>query len=66
MAVSHMLDSLERGGFIVREADANNRRADAVQLTEKGRKANVAWETYCHTIEQKMLRGLTQQEQFTA
>lgn len=62
-AVSRMLDSLERGGFVTREADANNRRADAVQLTEKGRKANVAWETYCHTIEQKMLRGFTQQEQ---
>lgn len=62
-AVSRMLDSLEKGGFITHEADVNNRRADIVELTEKGRRANEAWETYCHTIELKMLKGFTQKEQ---
>ena len=37
-AVSHMLSSLEKKGFIIREIDKNNRRNLIVTLTPEGRK----------------------------
>ena len=35
-AVSRMLDSLEKGGFITRRLSAHSRRSNLVELTEKG------------------------------
>ena len=35
-AICRMLDSLEKGGFIVRQVDRSNRRAGLVGLTDKG------------------------------
>ena len=66
-AVCRMLDSLERGGFLVRQADENNRRADKISLTDKGREAFLAWKDRCRQEEEVMLQGFSQQEreQFT-
>lgn len=61
-AVCRMLDSLEKGGFILRSAQAGDRRADVVQLTEKGVAASKAWQQCCAELEQKMLQGFSEQE----
>lgn len=61
-AVSRMLDSLEKGGFLTRRVDKSNRRADIVELTEKGREANDAWQAHCREMEQIMLDGFTPEE----
>ncbi|HIW73944.1 MAG TPA: MarR family transcriptional regulator [Firmicutes bacterium] len=62
-AVSRMLDSLEKGGFITRRVDETNRRADIVGLTEKGRAACEAWQGHCREEEALMLDGFTPEEQ---
>ena len=61
-AVSRMLDSLEKGGFITRRLSAHSRRSNLVELTEKGRQACDAWQQCCGELEERMLRGFTQQE----
>ena len=38
-AVSRMLDSLQKGGFVTRRPDDNDRRRDLVELTPAGRQA---------------------------
>ena len=57
-----MLDSLEKGGFITRRLSAHSRRSNLVELTEKGRQACDAWQQCCGELEERMLRGFTQQE----
>ncbi len=61
-AVSRMLDSLEKGGFVTHRADENNRRADLVELTEKGRQANQTWLGHCRELEDVFLAGFSQEE----
>lgn len=61
-AVCRMLDSLEKGGFITRRVDQNDRRTGIVQLTEAGRAAADAWQKDCQAMEQQMLRGFSDQE----
>ena len=61
-AVSRMLDALERGGFLTRQAREKDRRAGQVQLTAKGEAAYLAWQEGCRQMEQVMLQGFTQQE----
>ena len=61
-AVSRMLDSLEKGGFITRRLSAHSRRSNLVELTEKGRQAYAVWQDCCGELEERMLRGFTHQE----
>lgn len=61
-AVCRMLDSLEKGGFVVRTEEKTDRRADVVQLTQKGLDASKAWEQCCAELEHKMLQGFSEQE----
>lgn len=61
-AVSRMLDSLEKGGFLVRRADESNRRAELVELTEKGRAVNEMWLVHCREMEEAMLRDFSDRE----
>ncbi len=61
-AVSRMLDSMGKAGFVTCRADERNRRSDIVELTEKGRAANEVWQTHCREMEDMMLQGFTEQE----
>lgn len=61
-AISRMLHSMEKNGFITHETDRNNRRADSVRITKKGREANQAWHMHCQEVETKMLSGFTDKE----
>lgn len=60
--VSRMLDSLEKGGFILRQADGSSRRCDQVVLTEQGRQAQKAWQSRCMELEDRMLDGFSPEE----
>ncbi len=62
-AVSRMIDSLIKGGFITRTPDGNNRRCGVVSLSEKGKEANQDWQISCRAMEEKMLAGFTVEEQ---
>lgn len=57
-AVSRMLDSLEKGGFITRRLSAHSRRSNLVELTEKGRQAYAVWQDCCGELEERMLARL--------
>ena len=61
-AISRMLDSLERNGFLHRRPAPKDRRSDLVELTEKGRTALEAWDQQCMVIESQMLRGFLPEE----
>ncbi|HIR93506.1 MAG TPA: MarR family transcriptional regulator [Candidatus Egerieimonas intestinavium] len=61
-AVSRMLDSLERGGFVTHQADENNRRADLVELTDKGREANRICQAHGREVEEAFVRGFSPEE----
>ena len=60
--ISRMTDSLERGGFVLRRTDEQNRRRDLVEVTEKGRQAGEIWRRRCREVEEIMLRGFSPQE----
>ena len=57
-----MLDALEKGGFVTRSVDQNDRRTGVVSLTEKGSRAATAWQQAADTVEQQMLAGFTEKE----
>ena len=61
-AVSRMLDSLEKGGFITRKIDEENRRSNLIALTERGRQAQRKWQDHCRDMENKMLRVFCEEE----
>ena len=61
-AVCRMLDSLEKGGFVVRGADKTDRRAGLVEITEKGRCAVADWQRTGRAIDRRMLGGFTEAE----
>ena len=61
-AVCRMLDSLEKGGFVTRRTDQNDRRTGVVEVTEKGAAASDAWMEACRGMEQQMLRGFSPRE----
>lgn len=65
-AVSRMLDSLCKSGFVSRRVDEKNRRADVLELTEKGRQAHTHWKEQCAQAEEVMLQGFSdaEREQF--
>ncbi len=61
-AVSRMLDSLEKGGFILRQTNQENRRCNRIELTQKGEQALHVWQEHCRDMEKIMLRGFTDEE----
>ncbi|WP_367924019.1 MarR family winged helix-turn-helix transcriptional regulator [uncultured Ruthenibacterium sp.] len=61
-AVCRMLDALCKSGFVTRRVDQGNRRADIVELTEKGYQAHLQWKEYCSQVEQIMLRDFSDEE----
>lgn len=61
-AISRMLESLEKGGFVTVEADGNRRRCNLVAATARGREAGHAWLEKCAQAEEVMLRGFTEEE----
>ena len=61
-AVSRMLDTPEKGGFVLRRTDQGNRRRDLVELTPAGQAAGAAWRAYCAEMERMMLRGFSAEE----
>lgn len=61
-AVSRMIDTLERGGFVVRRKDEASRRSDLAELTQKGQQAVQAWTELCAQEEEQMLQGFTPEE----
>lgn len=62
-AVSRMVASMQKGGFIVQKTDENSRRRNYIELTEKGRQATVIWEAHYKEIQDIMLQGFSEQEQ---
>ena len=60
--VSRMIDSLEKGGFVLRRPDEHNRRRDLVEVTEKGRQAGALWQERCGQVDEIMLRGFAPEE----
>ena len=61
-AVSRMLDSLEKGGFITRKVDEGSKRSNRITLTDKGRRAQQSWQKHCRDIEEIMLKGFSEEE----
>ncbi len=61
-AVSRMLDTLEKGGFLTRRIDQKNRRADLVEISPKGKCACQAWREHCKEMEQVLLQGFRPEE----
>ena len=60
--VSRMIESLEKGGFVIRKPDGQNRRRDLVEVTEQGRQAGACWLERCRQVEEIMLRGFSPEE----
>lgn len=61
--ICRMLDSLERNGFIVRDAVQGDRRTGLIRLTDRGRRAQERWRERCREMEDLLLEGFTPQEQ---
>ena len=57
--ISRMVDSLERGGFVIRRTDG---RRDLVEVTCRGREASVLWQERCRQMEEVLLQGFTPEE----
>ncbi len=63
-AVSRMLDTLERGGFVTC-APGRDRRTREATLTERGLAAADGWELECDREQEVMLEGFTPEERET-
>ncbi len=61
-AISRMVDSLEKGGFIAVSADESNRRRNLLTVTDRGREAARAWMAKRAQVEEIMLRGFSPEE----
>lgn len=61
-AVCRMLDSLQKGGFVTRRADEQDKRRDLVTLTPAGEKAYGDWQGWCRDMEDRMLTGFSPEE----
>lgn len=61
-AISRMVESLEKGGFIAAEADKSNRRRKLLSATDRGREAARAWMAKRAQVEEIMLRGFSPEE----
>ena len=60
--ISRMVESLERGGFVVRRCGGDGRRREVVAATEKGTEISRRWRERCREAEEVQLRGFTSEE----
>lgn len=60
-AVSRMLDQLEKNGFLA-AVPGRDRRARALDLTDKGRAAIQVWDRECARVDDVMLAGFSAAE----
>lgn len=61
-AVSRMLRSMERSGFVLCETDRKSRRNDRVAITEKGREYAGIWMENYRKLEELMLQDFSGEE----
>ena len=61
-AVCRMLDSLQKGGFVTRCGDGQDKRRDRVEITPAGQAAYDTWQACCRDMEERMLEGFTPEE----
>ena len=61
-AVCRMLESLQRGGFVTRRADEQDKRRDLIAITPVGERAYEDWQGRCRAMEERMLTGFTPEE----
>lgn len=61
-SVSGVLNTLERGGLVVRERSSIDRRIVTVRLTDRGRRATVEAFKSNHRVEKQWLGGLSRSE----
>ena len=61
-AVSRMLCTMEKGGFVVRRANQESRRSDFIELTERGARFAKIWRENYRQMEDVMLKGFTVEE----
>ena len=62
-AVSRMLYSMEKGGFITRKTNQESRRSDLIGLTEQGERFAKLWRENYQKMEELLLKGFTEEEQ---
>lgn len=60
--VSRLLDGLEKDGLVSRSQIADNRRAIAITITPKGKKAYEQWTEYCKNVVDETLEGFSEEE----
>lgn len=60
--VSRLIFNMEQTGMIRRAAPAENRRAEAISITDRGREAHAKWEAMCRQVEADALRDFTAEE----
>ncbi len=62
-AISRMLDSMQKGGFVARQpGSAGGRRCEEIVITQRGREAYETWQGFCREMEERMLSGFSQEE----
>lgn len=61
-AVSRMLENLQRGGFVTRRCDAQDKRRDLIALTPAGEAAYGVWQERCRAMEERMLEHFSDEE----
>ena len=57
-----MLESLQRGGFVTRRADEQDKRRDLIAITPAGERAYEDWQGRCRAMEERMLTGFSTEE----
>lgn len=61
-AVSRMLCTMEKGGFVARNTNLESRRSDCIELTERGVRFAKIWRENYRQMEGIMLKGFTMEE----
>ena len=62
-SVTSLLQGLQRKGFIMRRSDASDERRKVVTVLPKGQELVSKFETVFHEIDEKMVQGLTPEQQ---
>ena len=61
-SISRMTEALRLNGFLTRQEDSQCRRANRLELTDKGRLAAGRWKDECAQVNDMMLDGFDQNE----
>ena len=62
-SISRMVDSLSSGGFITQRPCPGNRRANILEITDKGLNAVAQWQRLSDEAERVMLAGFSKEEE---